>query len=58
MPAAAKWRGIAALLMLPGCQRRSERIVTLGELLDESRASFEQLRELVDAQLPRYVVHP
>jgi hypothetical protein len=24
---AAKWRGIAALLMLPGCQRRFERIV-------------------------------
>ena len=33
--------------------RRRERVVTLGELLDESRAPFEQLRELVGRQLPR-----
>jgi len=46
------------LLLLVG-QRRgnrarpAERIVELGEPFHEARASLEQLRELLDAQLPR-----
>jgi len=31
----------------------SERVFERGEFLDESRAPFEQLRELVGCQLPR-----
>src|SRR2546425_10619942 len=31
----------------------SKRILPLGEALDEARPSFEELRELLDAQLPR-----
>ncbi len=30
-----------------------ERVLDLGETLDQSRSPFEQLRELLDAQLPR-----
>ena len=46
------------LLLLVGQRRRdlarvAERIVELGEPLHEAGASFEQLRELLDAQLPR-----
>jgi hypothetical protein len=33
--------------------RRSERVVTFGQLLDEPRAAFEQLGQLLDGQLPR-----
>jgi hypothetical protein len=33
--------------------RRRKRVVMLGELLDESRAPFEQLGQLLDGQLPR-----
>ncbi len=33
--------------------RAAERIVERGQPLDEARASFEQLRELLGAQLPR-----
>jgi len=32
---------------------RSERVVSLGEELDQPRAALEQLRELVGGQLPR-----
>src|SRR5207248_3118250 len=37
--------------------RTREWIVLGRELLDEARPSAEQLRELVDRQLPRYVAH-
>ena len=33
--------------------RTSERIFELGEALDEARAALEQVRQLLDAQLPR-----
>src|SRR5207248_2558069 len=35
----------------------AERVLLLGEFLDEPRAALEELRELLDRQLPRYVVH-
>ena len=34
-------------------ERGVERVVQLGEPLDEARAALEQLGQLVDAQLPR-----
>ena len=34
-------------------ERGVERVVELGEPLDEARAALEELGELVDAQLPR-----
>jgi len=33
--------------------RRAKRILALREQLDEPRAAFEELSELVDGQLPR-----
>jgi len=34
-----------------------ERVLLQRELLDEARPPAEQLREIVDRQLPRYVAH-
>ena len=33
--------------------RLAERVLRLGEVLDEARAALEELRELLDRQLPR-----
>ena len=34
-------------------RRGLERVLALGQQLDEARPAFEELRELLDAQLPR-----
>jgi hypothetical protein len=36
---------------------RLERVLALGEQLDEAGPALEELSELFEAQLPRYVVH-
>jgi len=49
---------LLCLAQLPDHLRcRLERVLPLGEHLDEAGPPLEELRELLDAQLPRYVVH-